>query len=64
MKDCLSILCGLSQVYTGMSDNCGSPENSNTKPSEDCNPALAFALLQVGKSACFAMQKFLIIVSY
>ncbi|KAK9227459.1 hypothetical protein WN943_012512 [Citrus x changshan-huyou] len=47
MKDCLSILCGLSQVYTGMSDNCGSPENSNTKPSEDCNPALAFALLQI-----------------
>ncbi|KAK9223883.1 hypothetical protein WN944_012332 [Citrus x changshan-huyou] len=47
MKDCLSILCGLSQVYTGMSDNRGSPENSNTKPSEVCNPALAFALLQI-----------------
>ncbi|KAH9797195.1 negative regulator of systemic acquired resistance SNI1 [Citrus sinensis] len=62
MKDCLSILCGLSQVYTGMSDNRGSPENSNTKPSEDCNPALAFALLQVGKSTCIAMQKFLIII--
>ncbi|KAH9748922.1 negative regulator of systemic acquired resistance SNI1 [Citrus sinensis] len=52
----------ISIVYTGMSDNRGSPENSNTKPSEDCNPALAFALLQVGKSTCIAMQKFLIII--
>lgn len=62
MRDCLSIFCGLSQVYTGTSDNCGSPENSNTKPSEDCNSALAFALLLVGKSTCIAMQKFLIVI--
>lgn len=64
MKDCLSILCELYHVHTGISNDHEYLENSIVKPSEDCNTALAFAFLEVGKSTCIAMQKLLITVSY
>ncbi|KAJ4703580.1 Negative regulator of systemic acquired resistance (SNI1) [Melia azedarach] len=62
MKDCLSILCELYHVHTGISNDHEYLENSIVKPSEDCNTALAFAFLEVGKSTCIAMQKLLITI--
>lgn len=64
MKDCLSILCGLCQAHTGLISNHGCSENSVRKPSGEHNTPLVFALLEVGKSTCIAMQRFLILVSY
>ncbi|XP_031278111.1 negative regulator of systemic acquired resistance SNI1-like [Pistacia vera] len=62
MKDCLSILCCLCPAHTGVISGHGCPENSFRKPSEDCNTPLVFALLEVGKSSCIAMQKLLIMI--
>ncbi|XP_044495085.1 negative regulator of systemic acquired resistance SNI1 [Mangifera indica] len=62
MKDCLSILCGLCQAHTGLISDHGCSENSVRKPSGEHNTPLVFALLEVGKSTCIAMQRFLILI--
>ncbi|KAK4858329.1 hypothetical protein QYF36_014681 [Acer negundo] len=59
MKDCLSFFSGLCKVHAGINNDHGCSENSVTKPSEDCYPALAFALLDAEKSTCVAIQKLL-----
>ena len=64
MKDCLSILSGLCQVLAGINNHHECSENSVTKPPEDCDPALAFALLDAEKSTCVAIQKLLTMESY
>ncbi|TXG47508.1 hypothetical protein EZV62_026802 [Acer yangbiense] len=62
MKDCLSILSGLCQVLAGINNHHECSENSVTKPPEDCDPALAFALLDAEKSTCVAIQKLLTMI--
>ncbi|KAL5774357.1 hypothetical protein ACOSP7_011914 [Xanthoceras sorbifolium] len=62
MKDCLSILSGLCQARAGINNDHGCSENSGTKPSEDCDPALVFALLDAEKNTCVAFQKLLTII--
>ncbi|KAK1556244.1 hypothetical protein Q3G72_001331 [Acer saccharum] len=62
MKDCLSILSGLCQVLAGINNHHECSENSVTKPPEDCDPALAFALLDEEKSTCVAIQKLLTMI--
>ncbi|KAK2642054.1 hypothetical protein Ddye_023817 [Dipteronia dyeriana] len=62
MKDCLSILSGLCQVLAGINKDHECSENSVTKPSEDCYPALAFALLDAEKSTGVAIQKLLTMI--
>ncbi|KAK3207037.1 hypothetical protein Dsin_021083 [Dipteronia sinensis] len=62
MKDCLSCFSGLYQVHAGINNDHGCSENYVTKPSEDCYPALAFALLDAEKSTCVAIQKLLTMI--
>ncbi|XP_059440204.1 negative regulator of systemic acquired resistance SNI1 isoform X2 [Corylus avellana] len=62
VRDCLAIMCGLSQIQSAFSNNKIYPENSVAKPPDNCDTAVAIALPEIGKKTCIAMQKLLILI--
>ena len=62
VRDCLAIMCGLSQIQSTFSNNKIYPENSVAKPPDNCDTVVAIALPEIGKKTCIAMQKLLILV--
>ena len=64
MKDCLTIMCQLYQNSAAFSSDIIHPENSSGKLAENSDTPVTVALLEVGKNACIAMQKFLTVVSF
>ncbi|KAJ9168769.1 hypothetical protein P3X46_020259 [Hevea brasiliensis] len=61
MKDCLSIMCGLCQFSSELSDPKPS-DSSVANPSQNVNPAIAIAIPEVRSSTCTAIQKLLTII--
>ncbi|KAJ4830677.1 hypothetical protein Tsubulata_027988 [Turnera subulata] len=62
MKDCLSIMCGLHEVYSGSRMDEEYSDNSEDKPSPSDNCATAVAFPEVASWARTAMQKLLIFI--
>ncbi|KAE8719911.1 Negative regulator of systemic acquired resistance, putative isoform 3 [Hibiscus syriacus] len=62
MKDCLYTICSLSQDYAGNNNESDCSEPSIEKSSENHNTDVAIALLEVQRTTCMAMQKFLIMI--
>ena len=62
MKDCLSIICGLWRISTGISSSLESPDK--TVSSKNGNIAAEIALLEAGINTCSAMQKLLAMVFF
>lgn len=63
VKDCLSIMCGLGQFNSELSDDLKPFYSSAANSSQNVNPAIAIALPEVRCSTCAAMQKLLTVVS-
>ncbi|XP_062161561.1 negative regulator of systemic acquired resistance SNI1 isoform X2 [Alnus glutinosa] len=62
VRDCLAIMCGLSEIQSAFSNNQIYPENSVAKSPDTCDTAVAIALPEIGNKTCTAMQKFLILI--
>ncbi|WCJ27132.1 negative regulator of systemic acquired resistance (SNI1) [Euphorbia peplus] len=62
MKDCLSIMCGLSQASVECDNDLSSSDTSMEKPSQYGDIALALALPEMTNATCTAMQKFLTMI--
>lgn len=60
----LSILSGLSQVHVGSNSDGRCSDTAVTKESDDCDPALTFALFDLEKSTCVSVQNLLKYVSH
>lgn len=62
VRECLAIMCGLSQIQSTLATNQIYPETSGAKPSDNGDASVAIALPEIGKKTCVAMQKFLILI--
>ncbi|KAG8635416.1 hypothetical protein MANES_16G034450v8 [Manihot esculenta] len=62
VKDCLSIMCGLGQFNSELSDDLKPFYSSAANSSQNVNPAIAIALPEVRCSTCAAMQKLLTVI--
>lgn len=62
MRDGLTIMCGLYQIQSAFSNDPMYLETSVAQPSDNCDPAVAVALPEIGNNTCSAMQKLLILV--
>lgn len=63
VRDCLTIICGLCQIQSALSNDKICSENYVAKPSDICDTAVAISLPEIGQNTCIAMQKLLILVS-
>ncbi|KAL5162925.1 Negative regulator of systemic acquired resistance SNI1 [Glycine soja] len=60
MKDCMAIMCQLSQPLSELSKHPVLQESSESKLSKSCHTALSLALLGILKDTCVSMEKLLI----
>lgn len=64
MKDCLTIICQLSQLLQGeFSKHLELQQSSKSKLSRNCHVALSLSLFGVLKDTCVSMEKLLVMVS-
>lgn len=63
MKNCLTIICQLSQLQNELNKYIECPEVSEIGLSKNCPSALSIALLEVGKNTRVSMEKFMVMVS-
>ncbi|GMI93465.1 SUPPRESSOR OF NPR1-1, INDUCIBLE 1 [Hibiscus trionum] len=62
MKDCLFTICSLCQDYAGNRNESDCSKTSIEKSPENHNTDVAIALLEVQRTTCMAMQKFMIMI--
>jgi len=64
MKDCMAIICQLSQLLQGeFSKHLELQQSSQSKLSRNCHFALSLSLFGVLKDTCVSMEKLLVMVS-
>ncbi|KAL5162926.1 Negative regulator of systemic acquired resistance SNI1 [Glycine soja] len=61
MKDCMAIMCQLSQPLSELSKHPVLQESSESKLSKSCHTALSLALLGILKDTCVSMEKLLMV---
>ncbi|XP_041027702.1 negative regulator of systemic acquired resistance SNI1 isoform X2 [Juglans microcarpa x Juglans regia] len=62
VRDCLTVMCGLYQIQSTFSNDPTYLETSVAKPSDNCDPAVAVALPEIGNNTCIAVQKLLTLI--
>ncbi|KAB1221997.1 hypothetical protein CJ030_MR2G018489 [Morella rubra] len=62
VRDCLSIMCGLCQIQSALSNDQIYSENYVAKQFDNHDTAMAIALPEIGKNTCIAMQKLLTLI--
>lgn len=63
MKDCITIMCRLYQIFAAFTDDLIPQESTLGESAKSSNTSVIIALLEVGMNVCIAMQKFLTMVS-
>ncbi|XP_028241120.1 negative regulator of systemic acquired resistance SNI1-like [Glycine soja] len=62
MKDCMAIMCQLSQLLSELSKHPVLQESSESKLSKSCHTALSLALLGILNDTCVSMEKLLVMI--
>ncbi|CAK9152565.1 unnamed protein product [Ilex paraguariensis] len=62
IKDCLSIICVISNGHTEFSNGRRYQENSSAEQLKNCDTAVAIALPEAEKCTCSALQKLLLMI--
>ncbi|KAK7319777.1 hypothetical protein RJT34_04502 [Clitoria ternatea] len=63
MKDCMTIICQLSQLlHNEQSKYLELEESSQSQSSKNCHATLSLALLEVLKNTCVSMEKLLVMI--
>ena len=63
MKDCMTVICQLSQLQNELSTYLELQKSTEPQLSKNCHTALSLSLLEVVKNTCVSMDKLLVMVS-